>query len=406
MLKNVKKILFIHPNFPGQYKHLSQHLTSTGRYEMACICDQHKAVIPGIRKIGILPVKERSAGIHRYLRRTEQYVYRGQDTWRACYSLSKEGFIPDLIVGHSGWGDMLFIKDIFPKAVILNYCEFYYRGLGADLHYDPAEPINPDAIAHTRLKNTHLLLSLETATAGISPTHWQKSLHPPEFHDKISVIHEGFDTQVVRPNPDAVLTLPNGSGLTKQDMVLTYVARNLEPYRGFPIFMEVATRLLQRHPTLQIVVVGGDRVSYGAPLPNGKTYRDALCAQYQPDLSRLHFLGHIPYSDYLTVLQISTVHLYLTIPFVLSWSMLEAMATGCLVVGSDVAPVLEVIEDGKNGFIVPLLDSKTMTSKVEALLTNAKDFDPIRTAARQTVNDRYEVGHCLRQQIELITQLF
>ena len=262
-----------------------------------------------------------------------------------------------------------------------------------------------DSRLRIRTRNALHLLNLQTCDAGVSPTRWQKSLHPAGYHRKLAVIHEGIDTQLIAPNPEQAFTLPNGTVLTKQDEVITYVARNLEPYRGFHQFMRAVPQICARRPKAHILIVGGDDVSYGARTPDGKTWREHMLGEVSVDPSRVHFLGRLPYAYYLRLLQVSSAHVYLTVPFVLSWSMLEAMSAGCLVVGSNTAPVQEVIEHGKNGLLVDFFSPGEIAEAVTQVLDHPDRMQALRDAARQTIIERYEVRQSLRAYGNLIGAL-
>jgi glycosyltransferase involved in cell wall biosynthesis len=248
------------------------------------------------------------------------------------------------------------------------------------------------------------LLNLEATDAGISPTLWQKSLYPSEFQPKISVIHEGVNTEFAKPNPKAVLTLPNGQTLTAKDKVVTFVARNLEPYRGFHVFMRALEEICQRQPDCHVLIVGGDDVSYGRKPEGSLSYREKLLQEVRFDKNRVHFLGKLPYADFMTMLQISSAHVYLTVPFVLSWSMLEAMAVGCVVIGSNTAPVTEVI-DGKNGLLVDFFSPSEIAAKVDEVLSNPKKYVSMRKKAREYVVNNYNVQKSILQYEHLLETL-
>jgi glycosyltransferase involved in cell wall biosynthesis len=321
-------------------------------------------------------------------------------------TLTAEGFEPDVMVAHPGWGESLFLKDKFPRAKLLTFCEFYYHGRGADVGFDPEDRADLDAMCLVRTQNAHLLLSLESSDRGVSPTEWQRSVHPAAFRPKISVIFDGIDTTTVRPDPQASFALPDGRLLTAADEVVTYVARDLEPYRGFRSFMRALPELLRRRPDAQVLIVGGDKVNYGLPAPGGRTWRETMLEQVDGiDLARVHFLGKIPYRRYLKLLQISSLHIYLTVPFVLSWSCVEALAVGCIVLASDTAPVREVIEDGGNGYLVDFFATQTIATRAAEILADRAWLGAIRERARNTVLRRYALETCLPRQAELVTSL-
>lgn len=386
---------------PGQYRHLAPTLAKMG-HEVMFLTQRGDVDLPGVQRITYKPPRAAHASTHQYVRLYENAVIVGQQAARVMIDIEKAGKTPDVIVAHPGWGEVLFAKDIFPKVPLLNYCEFYYSGRGADIGFDKDEPATVDSICRARARNAHLLLSLEACDAGISPTHWQKSRHPAPLSDKIEVIFDGIDTEVVKPDPAARFTLPDGRVLTADDEVLTYVARNLEPYRGFHMFMRALPRILEARPGLQVVVVGGDEVSYGRAPDGGKCWRETMLAEVPIDSSRVHFTGKLPYDQYLSVLQISSLHLYLTVPFVLSWSCFEAMSAGCLMLASNSAPVREAIVDGVSGTYCDFNDPADIAEKAIAMLRDGKSLGAYRKAARETVLERYEVRKCMTRHVSKV----
>jgi glycosyltransferase involved in cell wall biosynthesis len=303
--------------------------------------------------------------------------------------LKAQGFNPDVMIGNPGWGETIFLKDVWPDAQLVSLCEFYYNGRGSDVGFDPEFAVGPDAILKARARASQHLLAVEAADFAYSPTKWQKRQFPRAYHDKIRVIHDGIDVERIAPDEKAKFALSAGQHLTRQDEVLTYVSRNLEPYRGFHSFMRALPKILEERPQAQVVIVGGDEVSYGGRPKGGGTWREVLEAEVGPLPERVHFTGRITYVNYLKLLQISSVHVYLTYPFVLSWSMLEAMAAGAFVVGSATPPVQEVIEDGKNGWLVDFFDIDAMAHRVSEALALRNDVTALRIAARDTVVSRY-----------------
>jgi glycosyltransferase involved in cell wall biosynthesis len=398
-------ILFVHQNMPGQFKHLAPKLAALPKNKVAFITKRENIELPGVRRVNYQIPRTAHETTHHYVRLFENSVIYGQQVVRACHDLAKDGFRPDVIVAHPGWGESLFLKDIYPKVPLLNFCEFYYHGRGADIGFDKDEETGIDDILRARARNAHLLLSLEACDAGLSPTEWQKSAHPSVFHEKIEVIFDGIDTDYIRPDPTATVTLPDGRVLGTDDEVITYSVRNLEPYRGFPNFIRALPRLLELRPNATVLVVGGDEVSYGRAPPDGKSWRETMLEEVPLDLSRVHFLGKLPYANYRSVLQISKAHIYLTRPFVLSWSCIEAMAAGCLIVGSRTPPVEEVIRDGVNGFLVDFHSPKEIAEKTAEVVEAGASLDHIRQRARKTVLDRFALNKCLPRQLKLIRDL-
>jgi len=399
------KVVFIHQNMPGQYKHLAASLAADPANQVVFITRRASYAMPGVRRIVYQPHRGPEKSIHPYLRSTEDAILHGQEVARVLLTLRKEGFVPDVIVGHPGWGEALFIKDAFPATPYLNYCEFYYGAEGRDFNFDPAFPPTLDARLALRVRSTALLHAALICDRGVAPTFWQRETHPAVFQDKIAVIHDGVDTTALQPDPAAVFIFADGRKLTRKDKVVTYVARNLEPYRGFPTFMRALPLILDAAPAAQVLIIGGDETSYGGKPRNAANWREAMLAETGLKSDRVHFMGRLPYDQYRAALLVSSVHVYLTYPFVLSWSMLEAMAMGCLIVGSDTAPVREVIEDGVNGLLTDFFSHQRLAGKVAEILRAPDDFAPLRLAARRTDETRYALADCLPRQISLISEM-
>jgi len=396
-------ILFIHQNFPGQFRHIAQSLIDEGGHQVLSLCEAHAPGMQGVQRMEYKPARAATQGVHPYLAPVEEHVIRGQSVARALLHLKEKGYRPDIIVAHMGWGEAIYPKDIYPDVALVTFFEFFYQTTGADAGFDPEYPMTLDDHLRIRTKNITNLLSLHAADIGISPTAWQRSLYPPQYQPKLRLIHEGINTEAARPDPSAWIQLGSGLTFTRKDEVITYVSRNLEPYRGFHVFMRALPEILRRRPKCHVLIVGGDEVSYGRKLPPGETYRAKLLREVPGlDLSRVHFLGKLPYQQYLRVLQISSAHVYLTVPFVLSWSMLEAMSAGCLVIGSRTAPVEEVIEDGKNGLLVDFFSGSELANAIDRVFASPNQLQAIRETARATIIERYP----LSQGISAYRQLF
>lgn len=407
------RYLFIHQNFPGQFRHVVEALADDpanvviGVGEAANVKGR-PALHPRLRVLSYQPHGHGCKNTHHYLRDFEGHIRRGQSVVRLLMKLRDEGgFHPDVVVVHPGWGEGLFLKNVFPNAHIIQYFEYYYQGADGDVGFDPEFPNTLDDQLRVRIKNSTQLQSLIGCDQGISPTRWQKSRFPAELQSKIDVIHEGIDTDVVKPNPKAWVEI-NGQRLRAGDEIVTYVARNLEPYRGFHTFMRSLPKLQTLRPRAKLIIVGGDDVSYGIRLPEGQTYRQRYCAEVQDqvDWSRVFFVGKLPYADYLQVLQVSAVHVYLTYPFVLSWSMLEAMSAGCLLVASDTGPVKEVIEEGRNGLLVDFFDHEKLAGQIAEVLTDAATHQALRDNARKTIINQYDLKTiCLPRMLDKLCSI-
>lgn len=399
------RILFLHSNFPAQFRHLAVALGQDSNNQVVFGTTRKEGSLPGVHKALYAPSREAHPQTHHYARPLEGAVLQGQAVYRLADQLKAQGFIPDVVYGHSGWGPTLFIKDIFPKAKLLCYFEWFYHAHGSDADFDPSEPLTPDDEARIRIKNAPILIDLYSCDRGLSPTYWQQQQFPPEFRSKLQVHHDGIDTQFFQPQPGAKLFLPRiNLDLREVPEIVTYVARGMEPYRGFPQLIETVSLLQKRRPQCHVVIVGENRVAYGRSLPDGKTYKDVMLEKFPLDLSRVHFTGLLPYPEYLQVLQASSVHLYLTRPFVLSWSMLEALSTGCLIVGSNTAPVTEMIQDGVNGLLVDFFDTHKICDRIEEALDNPTSMAALRAKARETILDRYDLAKLLPQHLQWIQE--
>ena len=334
---------------------------------------------------------------------------RGAAVAKVLLQLRRDGFTPDVVVGHGGWGETLFVRDVWPGTRIVLHAEFYYSAEGADAGFDPEFCGTPHEgfAMQVRGRNAAMALALQDADVGVAPTRWQASRFPDELRRKIQVVHEGIDTDLVRPDPNAVLRL-KGAGVVLRpgDEVVTYVARNLEPHRGFHVFMMRALPgILKERPRAHAIIVGGDGTSYGPGPAGGGTWRARMLAEVSDrlDPARVHFVGWLPYGALIRVLQVSAAHVYLTYPFVLSWPMLDAMSAGALVVGSRTPPVEDVIEDGRNGVLRGFFDLDGLVRAVADVLAQPAAWHPLRERARATIRSRYDLRRvCLRGWSDLL----
>lgn len=399
------KILFVHQNFPGQFPHLAPALARRGHQVLALTDEKNQRPSPvrTVRYGAPQPVK--TSGV---LGRTySDYAERGLLAARGARALrDRHGFVPDIIIGHSGWGETLFLKEIWPDARLLVYAELMYRTRGHDVGFDPeVSPGTDEGRFMTVARSAHLIQGIVQADAALAPTLYQADSFPPELRGKITVIHDGIDTDRVCPDPAASLTLPGGLVLRADDEVLSFVSRSLEPYRGFHVFMRALPEVLRARPRAQAVLVGAEGVSYGAERRDGRSWKQAMLEELGEglDLSRVHFIGRQPYADYLSLIRLARVHCYLTYPFVLSWSLTETMAAGGYVVASDTAPVRELIRDGQNGRLVPFFDVPALTAALIRGLEGDAEAPRLRQAARQTILDGYDLHrHSLPRQIEWV----
>ena len=406
--------LFIHQNFPGQFKHLSRALAA----------QKHRvvALTPRVKErtewggVTILPYKiEASTGkdVHRWLTDLDTKMKRADYCWRAARKLKDAGFTPDVIIAHPGWGESLFLKDVWSNAKLGLYCELYHHADYPHLGFDPEFPIkDPEAdVLRIRLKNQNMLMHLPLCDAAISPTAYQASTFPEEWQKLITVTHDGVDTNALRPNPDATYTLANGKVLTRDDEVVTFVNRNLEPYRGYHVFMRALPEILRTRPNADILVVGGDGTSYGAKPADGKSWKqiflDEVTSQISDeDWARVHFLGRIPYNQFVSMLQVSRVHLYLTYPFVLSWSVIETMSVQGALIASSTAPVTEVLEHDKTARLFDFFDRDALVEELNTVLDDQELQDRLGKAARAKAVAEYDLRTvCMPNQMEWVNGL-
>ncbi len=386
------RILLVHQNFPGQFRELAPALRAAG-HELRAISMRKEPELAGVRNWSYKPDKGNTPGISPWLVNTESAMLRGQAAAQVLEGMLKEGWRPDLILGHTGWGELLFLKQVCPQVRMLAFNELYYRAEGGDVGFDPEFPPSPDAVKRLQIRNMHLTASLLSADVGITPTEWQASCFPPLLRQKIEVIHDGIQTQRLTPHAGAWVRLGRDSLVLRPgDEVVTFINRNLEPMRGYHQFMRSLPRLMAQRPQARVVIVGGDQVSYGAVPTGARGYKEIFLREVrdQIDMERVHFVNRVPYDTLVSLLRVSAAHVYLTVPFVLSWSMLEAMSLGALVIGSATAPVQEVIEDGRNGLLVDFFDPTQIADTVSQALARPEAYRGLRTAARQTVVDRYD----------------
>jgi len=415
------KVLFIHQNFPGQFKYLAPKLVELGHDVHALTIhevvnwDEKKVLI---HKYPLIRISNKE--INNFLQDLETKLIRAESCLAACIELKASGFNPDIVIAHAGWGESLLIKECWPDTKLGIYCEYFYRFKGGDVGFDME--FQPKVIyeeSKLRFKNINNRLQFEIADAAISPTKWQANTYPSREKEKISVIHDGINTKICKPNEDAYLIL-NKDGkqlrLSKGDEVITFVNRNLEPYRGFHTFMRALPKILQAKPNARILIIGGSKVSYGFAPEKTKygfdNWKEIFINEVSPNLSEqnwknIYFLGHVDYVNYLNVLQISMVHVYLTYPFVLSWSMLESMSVGCTLVASNTEPVQEVVINGTNGELVDFFNHGKLAEKVISLMNDPAKRRKLSKKARQTIIENYDLETvCLPKQINWVQNLY
>jgi glycosyltransferase involved in cell wall biosynthesis len=401
------KIVFVHQNFPGQFLRLAKTFVAEG-HEVVALGMVKQSSVPGVKYHSYSPVpgpedapfKNRFSPVIPRLRRAYGVAYKARE-------LAKAGFEPDVVVVNTGWGENLFLKDIWPKARHVAYFEYYYSAKGQDLDFDPEFPVtDEEVIWRLRLKNAMQLGALDAADAAVAPTRYQRDTFPAYLRDQVAIIHDGIDAQTLRPDPAVKIQLgKDGPKLTRDVPVVTYVTRNIEPMRGAHIVFRSLPYLLDINPELQVVIIGGKGTSYSGQAPNGQSWYDLFRSKIERpvDWKRVHLVGNLPYDQFVRVLQVSSAHIYMTYPFVLSWSSIESMALECRIVASDTEPVREIIQDGVNGRLFPFFDEKALAERVRETLTDQQRSAAMAHEARKIALERYDYQTvCLPQWREFL----
>jgi glycosyltransferase involved in cell wall biosynthesis len=333
---------------------------------------------------------------------------QGRRVKQQLQQLASEGWQPDVVMAHPSWGEVLFLNDVFPDVPLIALLEIDLQGV--DLAgFDPelAKRCSQDLGANLGLRQLAELQAIRRMAIGVTATAFQRSTFPEWLHNRIAVIHEGVDVQKCRPDPLATFVLANGHQFRRGDAVISFGSRSLEPLRGLTSFLKALPELQRHRPDVHVVIVGQDGLSYGPPPPSGGSWRQHLLQSLDGniDLARLHFTGHLPHLELVKLFQVTAAHVYFTAPYVLSWSMLEAMACGAVVVGSATAPVEEVISHGENGWLVPFFDYKKLSQTLLAALGDPAGQDPLRQSARRTILGSYTQESCTAKQISLLNQV-
>ena len=386
-------LLFVHQNHPGQFREIMPRLIAEGRHRAVFLTQRDVPEPPGYPVISYKPAFEKPAVHNSYTEMFESCASAGVGAMRAALELKRRGFCPDLIIGHAGWGELLMLKEVWPGVPVAGYFEYYFIAKGGLINSDPEFPSAADIAAKLVTRNANNLLNLVGCDAGFTASEWQRWTHPEMFRPKIEVLHEGIRTDRLIPDHDTPFNLGIGElRLTRDDEIVTYIARNLEPARGFHTMLRALPKLQRLRPNARVIIIGGDSVSYGARLGGGKTSRQLFTEELgdRVDWSRVHFVGNLPYEGLMTLLKFSRCHVYLTVPFVVSWSFLEAMALEKTVVASDVAPVRQFAENGKTALLVDFFDTNALALKIADVLRHPDNFREIGRAARQDMIARFD----------------
>lgn len=396
---------------PGQYRELVQWLAARGGNELVFLTQRNPAPrIPGVKSVVYKPHHKPAENAYGLSKTWEEAAGAGFGAAMAIRQLDREeGFRPDLVVGHTGWGELLFIKDVLPDVPVLGFFEYFYLNRGGPVGFDPEDPPSEHSPFLLRARNTVPFSSIEEVDLGHVPTAWQRDTFPARFHEKFYTCHDGIRTDRLRADPGISLGLGRlERPLTRDDEVFTYLARNLEHTRGFHIFMRALPKILRERPRARVIVLGGNSVSYGRKSKHPGGLRAEMEAEVgaEVDWSRTHFLGQVPYPKFCEIVQLSRCHIYLTMPFVLSWSLLEAMSMQATVVASDVAPVREAIAHGETGLLVDFFDPGALADQVIDVLANPGAYAHLGPAARAHVVEKYDfLTRCLPEHIRQMNGL-
>src|SRR5688572_6494200 len=394
------QIVFVHPNYPAQFGHIAGRLAREG-HDCVFVTRGDAAPADGVRLVRY-DVKGGATRQTHYCGRTfENCVWQAHAVYDACKAAK---LAPDVVVGHSGFGSTVFLPELW-SAPIVNYFEYFYHPHGSDMDYRPEFPPAEIDFLRSRARNAMILLDLHACAAGYAPTEWQRSLLPEAWRSKVDVIHDGIDTTLWRrrPGPRRI-----GDETIPDDVrIVTYVARGLEAMRGFDVFVRVAKRIAAAMSNVMFVVVGGDRVHYGNDLNHikTKTFREHVLQTERPDLTKFRFLGFVPTDQLIQVLSLSDLHVYLTVPFVLSWSLLDALACECVVLASDVAPVREVIHPGRTGLVASFFDVDALAETALRVLKDPAAHRPLGQAGRALVTDRYSLDVTYPRLVDLFFRI-
>lgn len=405
------KIMFVHQNMPGQYRELVQWLAHTAEHQIYFLTQRQDAPrFQGVETRIYKTHHKPAPGAYGLSKNWEESAGNGLGAARAARRIEKtEGFKPDLVIGHVGWGELTFFKDVWPDVPIIGFFEYFYSDKGGPVGFDPEEPVSEDTPFLLRARNAVPLANIETVDLGLSPTYWQRDRFPESFHDKLYVCHDGIRTDMLKPNPKVTLKLGRlDHELTRKDEIVTFLSRNLERTRGFHVFMRALPKILKQRPNARVLVLGGNDTSYGGKSKHPGGLRAEMEAEVGKDVdwSRVHFLGRLPYGDYQKIVQISRCHLYLTMPFVLSWSLLEAMSMEATIIGSDVAPVREAITHGKTGLLVDFFNPDALADQVADVLADPAKYAHLGPAARKHVVETYDfLTRCLPEHIAQMNEL-
>jgi glycosyltransferase involved in cell wall biosynthesis len=384
-------VLFVHNNFPAQFGDLARQLVARG-VRCVAIGQEHAGEVTRVQTIKYRLVRGTTPGLFPLAARAEADLLRASHALEAARLARSQGFEPDVIVGHTGWGETLLLDEVWPQARQVLYPEFFYSAHGLDVGFDPEfSPATAETAPLVKAKTVAMARALADADAIVCPTRFQASTLPEVFHPRVRIIHEGVDLAAIRPGPAEPFVLDDGRVIAPGTPVITHVNNRMEPLRGLHILARALPRLLAEIPEAQVLVIGeASARGYSGAAPEGETWKDVCFHGVEADPGRVHFLGRVPHARMLAALRLSTAHVYYTYPFVLSWSLAEAMASGCHVIASDTPPLHEVIEDGVNGRLLPFFDPDALAQALVAACRDPAAAAPMRAAARRTAEGLFD----------------
>ncbi len=393
-------VLFVHQNYPAQFGHIAEHLAARHGFRCTYLSEKPAGTVGNVERIQYVVRGGATKETHYCSRTFENAVWHTDAVYQTLKA--RPDIQPDLIVGHSGFGSTLFLKEFYPNVPIINLFEYFYQPTGSDMDFRPDFPSDEASRLRARARNAMLLCDLNNCTAGYSPMAWQRERLPMEYRDKIRVIHDGIDTNLWKPQAVADRSIA-GRTISADKKIVTYATRGMESMRGFDVFMKAAKTLADRRSDVIFLIAGQDRIAYGGDdkITGKKSFKEWVMSQDTYDPERFLFTGLLPPTELAKLFRLTDLHIYLTVPFVLSWSLLNALACGATVLASDTAPVREVIRHGENGLLTDFFDADAMAVTADRVLSNPGEYRHLGAAGVELVRQKYSMNVCLPQMLNL-----
>jgi glycosyltransferase involved in cell wall biosynthesis len=410
-------VLYVHPNFPAQFGHIAAMLAKRPGWRTSFVSQAASGDQGGIECIQYKTTGGATASTHFCSRTFENAVWQCDGVYHALKA--RPDIRPDLIVGHSGFGTTLFLPELYPDVPIINFGEYYYHPHAADgdmdFRRDLGWTLDDARYQRARCRNAMILLDLQNCTAAYTPTQFQFSRFPAEYRSRLRVIFDGVDRSVYHGHEEALRPAPAqrgtrviaGVSVPPGTRLVTYVSRGFESLRGFDMFIRAAGLIARQYPDVIFVVVGSDRICYGGDenYTGGKSFKDWVLERERPDLSKFIFTGRMPAPQLARLLAATDLHLYLTAPFVLSWSLMDALSCGAVVLGSATAPVKEMIRHGENGLLADFFDVEGMACQAVEVLRDPAAFRALGRAAEQMIVEQYSLDVLLPRMIRFYEEV-